>query len=187
MALDKTADQVQKVLGEKDIDRVLSRMASEIIERNRGVENVVLVGIRTGGVFLARALKRKLDAAESTDVPMGIIDITLYRDDILSGKKKAPIVGRTEIESSIEDKAVVLVDDVLFTGRTIRAALDAIIDLGRPSRIQLAVLIDRGHRELPILADFVGIQVSTSPDDQIEVLFKKKTGVPERVVLTKKG
>jgi pyrimidine operon attenuation protein/uracil phosphoribosyltransferase len=176
----------EKVLGEREIDRILFRMAGEIIERNNGVGNVVLVGIRTGGVHVARALKSRLDAAERADVPMGIIDITLYRDDIMSARMMKPIVGKTEIPCGVDGRTIVLVDDVLYTGRTVRSALDALIDLGRPARIQLAVLVDRGHRELPILADFAGKSVPTEPGDQIEVLFKKKTLEPDKVVRIRK-
>jgi len=120
-------------------------------------------------------------------IPLGIIDITLYRDDIYTGRNIKPFVGRTEIDVQVDGKTVILVDDVLHTGRTIRAALDAIMDFGRPSRIQLAVLIDRGERELPISADYVGCRISARADEQIEVNFRKSTGVPYSVVLLKKG
>ncbi|MFA6032701.1 MAG: bifunctional pyr operon transcriptional regulator/uracil phosphoribosyltransferase PyrR [Myxococcota bacterium] len=180
-----TKPNQNKVLNERDIDRILTRMAHEIIERNRGVEGVVLVGIRSDGIHIARRLASKIEQVEKIAVPVGVIDITLYRDDIMNGLKK-PIVGRTEIDTSIEGKTIVLVDDVLFTGRTIRAALDALIDFGRPARVQAAVLIDRGHRELPIHADFVGRELVTLPEDQVEVHLTEidKT---DAVVVYKKG
>ncbi|MBI5527915.1 MAG: bifunctional pyr operon transcriptional regulator/uracil phosphoribosyltransferase PyrR [Deltaproteobacteria bacterium] len=176
-----------KILDAKDIDRILTRIAHEIIERNSGAGNIVLVGIRTGGIFLARRLKARIDAVEGTDVPMGVIDITLYRDDILTRHKK-PLVGKTVIDAGIEDRTVVLVDDVLFTGRTIRAALDALMDFGRPARIQVAVLVDRGRRELPIHADFVGRTVVTAPDEQVEVwLTEMGKKLRDQAVVFKKG
>ena len=182
-AMAKNTSAVQTILDAKDIDRILTRIAHEIIERNCGVDNLVLVGIRTGGIHLARRLQKKLEAAEKTAVPMGVIDITLYRDDILTRHKK-PLVGKTEIAAPIEDKTVVLVDDILFSGRTIRAALDAMMDFGRPARIQVAVLVDRGHRELPIHADFVGRSVVTSPEDQVEVeLTEMVKGSADRAIV----
>jgi len=136
---------------------------------------------------MAHSIKNKLSSLDGSDVPLGIIDITLYRDDIYTGRNIKPFVGRTEIDVQVDGKTVILVDDVLHTGRTIRAALDAIMDFGRPSRIQLAVLIDRGERELPISADYVGCRIPARADEQIEVNFRKTTGVPYGVVLLKKG
>ncbi|MGH8058620.1 MAG: bifunctional pyr operon transcriptional regulator/uracil phosphoribosyltransferase PyrR, partial [Candidatus Entotheonellia bacterium] len=143
------------------IDRALTRIAHEIVERAKGCQDVVLVGIRTRGIHLARRLADKIRRIEGTPVPLGVIDITLYRDD-LRRRFDHPKLERTEIPFSLTDKRVILVDDVLFTGRTIRAALDGLMDLGRPQSIQLAVLVDRGHRELPIRADYVGRNVPTS-------------------------
>jgi len=185
--MQKNPPAVQTILDAKDIDRILTRIAHEIIERNCGVDNIVLVGIRTGGIHLARRLQKKLNAVEKAEVPMGVIDITLYRDDILTRHKK-PVVGKTEIAAPIEDTTVVLVDDVLFSGRTIRAALDALMDFGRPARIQVAVLVDRGHRELPIHADFVGRSVVTSPGEQVEVELREmaKGNVDRAIVFTKR-
>lgn len=171
------------ILDGAGIKRALTRIAHEILERNKGVQNLVLVGIRTGGVHLARELARRLEEIEGETVSVGEVDITLYRDDIKGHTAHLP-VGKTLIPFVIEDKKVVLVDDVLFTGRTIRAAMDAIMDHGRPSCIQLAVLIDRGHRELPIRADFVGRNVPTSLKETIQVLFDP-TNRPQEVVLQK--
>ncbi len=158
------------ILDGTGIKRALTRIAHEILERNKGITEVALVGIRTGGIHLARELALLLEEIEGVKVPVGSVDITLYRDDIKSQAAHMP-VGKTEIPFSIEDMRVVLVDDVLFTGRTIRAAMDAMMDHGRPRRIQLAVLIDRGHRELPIRADFVGRNVPTSRKEKIQVRF----------------
>ena len=152
------------------VKRALTRIAHEILERNKGIAKLVLVGIRTGGIHLAHELSSLLEEIEGGSVPVGSVDITLYRDDIKTQSAHLP-VGKTEIPFSIEGKRVVLVDDVLFTGRTIRAAMDAMMDHGRPQCIQLAVLIDRGHRELPIRADFVGRNVPTSLKENIQVRF----------------
>ncbi len=156
------------VLDADGIDRSITRIAYEILERNKGVEDLVLVGIRAGGVTLAERLREKILRIEETDVPVGILDITLYRDDLLTTNRK-PQLGKTDIPFSLNNKKVVLVDDVLFTGRTIRAAMDALIDFGRPKLIQLAVLIDRGHRELPIRADFVGKNLPSSLWEEVSV------------------
>ena len=152
------------------IRRAMTRIAHEILERNKGISHVVLVGIRTGGIHLAHELASQLEEIEGVTVPVGSVDITLYRDDFKTQAAHLP-VGKTEIPFSIEGKRVVLVDDVLFTGRTIRAAMDALMDHGRPQCIQLAVLIDRGHRELPIRADYVGRNVPTSRKENIQVRF----------------
>src|SRR3990172_4308835 len=169
------------ILDAKGVDRVVSRITHEILEKNRGAEEIALVGICSGGVPLSRAIQKKIRSIEGVEVPTGYVDITLYRDD-LSRAGYQPRLKRTEIPFSIDEKKVVLVDDVLFTGRTNRAAMDALIDFGRPKNIQLAVLIDRGHRELPIRADYVGRNVTTAPDETIGVIVE---GEPEewKVVL----
>lgn len=169
-----------------DIDgirRSLTRIAHEVLEKNKGVDNLVLVGIRTGGVHLAKELALRLEEIEGARVPVGEVDITLYRDDIKGHGSHLP-VGKTDIPFSLEDRKVILVDDVLFTGRTIRAAMDAMMDHGRPESIQLAVLVDRGHRELPIRADFVGRNVPTSLKENVQVLFDDNNQ-PIQVVLEK--
>jgi pyrimidine operon attenuation protein/uracil phosphoribosyltransferase len=158
------------ILDEVGVKRALTRIAHEILEKNKGGKGLVLVGIWTGGVYLARELSRKLEEIEGETVPVGAVDITPYRDDLKVKSERSP-TGKTEIPVSVEAKKVVLVDDVLFTGRTIRAAMDALMDHGRPASIQLAVLIDRGHRELPIRADFVGRNVPTSLKESITVNF----------------
>ncbi len=169
------------VLEGMEINRALSRIAHEIIERNRGLKDIVLVGIRTGGVHLAHRLAGKLKEIEGEVLPIGELDITLYRDD-LSGKKEPPTVKKTEIPVDITDKKVILVDDVLFTGRTIRAAMDELIDFGRPKEIQLAVLIDRGHRELPIRANYIGKSLPTAWEEKVKVLLKEH-GETDRVII----
>jgi pyrimidine operon attenuation protein / uracil phosphoribosyltransferase len=160
--------------------RSLTRIAHEIVERNRGVGDLALVGVRTRGVPIARRLAASLREITGTDVPTGALDITLYRDDLMkSAVGPQPIVRRTEIPFSIDGRHIVLVDDVLYTGRTIRAALDALIDFGRPSTIQLVVLVDRGHRELPIKADYVGKNVPTSHRETIHVRLAEIDGRDE--------
>ncbi|MCM3879569.1 MAG: bifunctional pyr operon transcriptional regulator/uracil phosphoribosyltransferase PyrR [Vicinamibacterales bacterium] len=160
--------------------RTLMRIAHEIIERNRGVDGLAIVGIRTRGVFIARRLAKALQQIASEPVPTGALDITLYRDDLMRhAVGPQPVVRRTEIPFSIDDQKVVLVDDVLYTGRTIRAALDALIDFGRPKEIQLTVLIDRGHRELPIKADYVGKNVPTSLKESVHVRLIETDGTDE--------
>jgi len=165
------------------IKRALTRIAHEILEKNKGVEELALVGIRTGGVHLAQELAARLTEIEGEALPIGSVDITLYRDDIKTLAPHTP-VGKTDIGFSLEGKRVVLVDDVLYTGRTIRAAMDALMDHGRAQSIQLAVLIDRGHRELPIRADFVGRNVPTSLKENVQVLFDDDNR-PVEVVLEK--
>jgi pyrimidine operon attenuation protein/uracil phosphoribosyltransferase len=169
------------VMDADGIDRSLTRIAYEILEKNKGTTDLALVGIRTGGVFLAQRLRTKIAAIEGKEVPLGVLDITLYRDDLDIAKKK-PRLGKTDIPFSLDKMKVVLVDDVLFTGRTIRAAMDALIDFGRPRFIQLAVLIDRGHRELPIRADFVGKNLPSSLWEDISVNLVEKCGRDEVVI-----
>ncbi len=156
------------ILDAKGMDRVLSRLTHEILEKNKGAEEIALVGIWSGGVPLSKFIQEKIRQIEGIEVPVGFVDITLYRDD-LSRAGYQPRLKRTEIPFSIDDRKVILVDDVLFTGRTIRAAMDALIDFGRPRNIQLAVLVDRGHRELPIRADYVGRNVPTSRAEVVDV------------------
>jgi pyrimidine operon attenuation protein/uracil phosphoribosyltransferase len=165
------------------MSRALTRIAHEILERNRGVDEIALVGIRTRGVPLARRLARILREINGDEVPTGALDITLYRDDLMRHPVgPQPVVRRTEIPFSIDDRKILLVDDVLYTGRTIRAALDALIDFGRPRAIQLIVLVDRGHRELPIRADFVGKNLPTSSKQSIQVRLQEIDGTDEVVI-----
>lgn len=174
-------EQKKVVMDADGIDRSLTRIAYEILEKNKGTDDLCLVGIRTGGVFLAQRLKIKISRLEGFDIPLGILDITLYRDDLRLSDKK-PTLEKTDIPFSLDNKKVVLVDDVLFTGRTIRAAMDALIDFGRPKLIQLAVLIDRGHRELPIRADFVGKNLPSSLWQSVVVKLTEKNGIDEVVI-----
>ena len=160
--------QKAKLMDEKAIGRAITRISHEIIERNKGIENVVLIGIKTRGVPVASRIADKIEAIEGQRLETGEMDITLYRDD-LSKKQIDPVVNSTKIDFDITDKTVVLVDDVLYTGRTVRSALNALVDIGRPKAIQLAVLVDRGHRELPIRADYVGKNVPTSKTEIISV------------------
>ncbi|MDQ1146777.1 pyrimidine operon attenuation protein/uracil phosphoribosyltransferase [Bacillus sp. SORGH_AS 510] len=158
------------VLDEQAIGRALTRIAHQIIEKNKGIEDCILVGIRTRGIYIANRLASRIEEIEGSPIPVGEIDITLYRDD-LSKKtdNQEPLVKGSDIPVNISDKKVILVDDVLYTGRTVRAGLDALMDIGRPGAIQLAVLVDRGHRELPIRADYVGKNVPTSSEEKIVV------------------
>ncbi len=169
------ADVMRPVLEAQDIARVLTRIAHEIVERAKGADDVVLLGIPTRGVFLARRLAAKLEEITGAKIPVGSLDITMYRDDLRM--KPARAIGRTEIPGDdIDGRLVVLVDDVLFSGRTIRAALDALGDLGRPRAVQLAVLVDRGHRELPIRADYVGKNLPTSLRENVQVQVQEEDG-----------
>ncbi len=178
------AESVQTVLLDRSgIRRALTRIAHEILEKNKGLGDVVLVGIQSGGAHLAREIADCLQVIEGDRPAVGSVDITLYRDD-LNQQPSHRSVGKTDIAFSLEGKRVILVDDVLFTGRTIRAALDALMDHGRPQLIQLAVLIDRGHRELPIRADFVGRNVPTSLKENVDVIFNDQQQ-PVEVVLEK--
>ncbi|MCS7229963.1 MAG: bifunctional pyr operon transcriptional regulator/uracil phosphoribosyltransferase PyrR [Candidatus Kryptonium sp.] len=165
----------EKIMDAEDIERTLNRLAYEIIERNKGSKNLAIVGIRTRGEFLARRLAEKISKLENTEIPVGILDITFYRDDVRL-KLRQPEVKTTEISFPVDDKDIILVDDVLFTGRTVRSALDELIDFGRPKTVQLVVLIDRGNRELPIQADFVGKKVKTSLNEEIKVNLKEVDG-----------
>ena len=165
------------------ISRTLTRIAHEIVERNKGVEDLALVGVRTRGVHIARRLARTLREITQNDSPTGALDITLYRDDLMRyAVGPQPVVRRTEIPFSIDDKKILLVDDVLYTGRTTRAALDALIDYGRPRAIQLMVLVDRGHRELPIKADYVGKNLPTNPEESVRVRLQETDGHDEVVL-----
>ena len=169
------------VLDSESIRRATTRIAHEILERNKGTENLALVGIRSRGVHLARRIGATIEAIEHVAVPLGIVDITLYRDD-LSRAEQTPQVRGTEIDFPIDGRVIVVVDDVLYTGRTIRAAMDALMDFGRPGRIQLAVLVDRGHRELPIRADYVGKNLPTARHEDVRVRLNEVDGVDEVLV-----
>ena len=174
-----------QVLDETALDRALTRIAHEILERNGGAKDLAFVGLRTRGVSLAHRLAAKIAQIDGTTLPVGTLDITLYRDDL--GMRGTPVIRGTDIPFSIKDKTVIVVDDVLFTGRTIRAALDAIIDLGRPTAIQLACLVDRGHRELPIRPDYVGKNVPTSRHEKVAVRLEEVDGVDEVVLIQPVG
>jgi pyrimidine operon attenuation protein/uracil phosphoribosyltransferase len=170
------------------ISRALTRIAHEIVERNRGVEDLALVGVRSRGVPLARRLARSLTEISGDDVATGALDITLYRDDLMRhAVGPQPLVRKTEIPFSIDDRGIILVDDVLYTGRTTRAALDALIDFGRPKAIQLVVLVDRGHRELPIKADYVGKNVPTSRHESVQVRLLEVDGRDEVTIDRQEG
>jgi pyrimidine operon attenuation protein/uracil phosphoribosyltransferase len=173
----------KELMNKKDIDRALTRMAHEIIEKNRGTGNLCLVGIQRGGVYLAKRLASNIEQIEKKDIPVGSLDIAFYRDD-LNIRKAQPVVRRTEISFEVTNLKIILVDDVLFTGRSIRAAMDAVMDLGRPSAIQLSVLVDRGHRELPIKADYVGKNIPTALTETVEVQLEEE-GFEDRVILKK--
>jgi pyrimidine operon attenuation protein / uracil phosphoribosyltransferase len=177
------AKQEKLVMDASEVARAVTRIAHEILERNKGTENLALVGIRTGGVYLAHRLVKRMFEIERVQVPSGELDITLYRDD-LSMRKDQPILRKTTIPFDISDLKIVLVDDVFFTGRTIRAAMDGLMDLGRPAEIQLAVLVDRGHRQLPIRANYIGKNVPTSRDEVVQV-FLEEEGEDDRVVILK--
>ena len=165
------------------ISRALTRIAHEIVERNRGVDELALIGVRSRGVPLARRIARALQHITGDDVPTGALDITLYRDDLMRQPVgPQPVVRRTEIPFSIDDRLIILVDDVLYTGRTTRAALDALIDFGRPRAIQLVSLVDRGHRELPIKADYVGKNIPTARSESVQVRLQEIDGTDEVVV-----
>ncbi|CBE69187.1 Bifunctional protein pyrR [Includes: Pyrimidine operon regulatory protein; Uracil phosphoribosyltransferase (UPRTase)] [Candidatus Methylomirabilis oxygeniifera] len=180
--LEAQLNEKAQILDSTTIQRAVTRIAHEIVERNNGTENLVLIGLRSRGVDLARRIAKELTLIAGTEAPVGALDVTLYRDD-LDKVGPQPVVRKTEIPFSINEKKVVLVDDVLYTGRTIRAALDGLIDLGRPRLIQLAVLVDRGHRELPVRADYVGKNVPTSRQEQIQVLLTEEDGEDKVVIM----
>ena len=172
-----------QVMDADRMSRALTRISHEILERNRGLDELALVGIRTRGVPIARRIAKALHDINGDDVPTGALDITLYRDDLMRHPVgPQPVVRRTEIPFSIDDRKILLVDDVLYTGRTIRAALDALIDFGRPKSIQLAVLVDRGHRELPIKADYVGKNLPTSSKQSVQVRLQEIDGTDEVII-----
>jgi pyrimidine operon attenuation protein/uracil phosphoribosyltransferase len=185
MAKDANIVEKSVIMDENAMRRALIRISHEIAEKNKGYEDVALVGIRSRGGPLSERLAKEIYRNEKTAVPTGLLDITLYRDD-LSTLAYQPIVHGTDINFPLDGKVVVLVDDVLYTGRTVRAALDALIDLGRPKAIQLAVLVDRGHKELPIRADFVGKNVPTAKNEIISVCLRETDEGPERVAICEK-
>jgi len=174
-------DNSETILDAADIDRIITRITHKILEVHRGTENLTLIGIQTRGVYLAKRLQAKIKKIEGIEIPTGDMDITLYRDD-WTRISHHPVVQATDILFSVDGKQIILVDDVLYTGRTTRAAMDAVIDFGRPDRIELAVLVDRGHRELPIQADYVGKIVETRRRETINVLLAEHDG-EDRVVI----
>jgi len=171
------------IMTPEDIRRTLARIAHEIIERNKAIEHLILVGMHTRGVPLARRLATNIESSEGLSIPVGVLDISLYRDD-LSSSNLQPIVHHTDISVSINGKSIVLIDDVLYTGRSTRAAMDALIDLGRPRSIQLAVLIDRGHREMPIRADYIGKNIPSSKHEEIQVRVVETDGIDEVAIIS---
>lgn len=175
-----------QILDEQSISRALTRIAYEIIERNKGIDDVILVGIKTRGAYLATRLAKRIEKIEGKKIRSGELDITLYRDDLnKKHEDKEPHVHQVDITHDVTDQKVVLVDDVLYTGRTVRAAMDAVIDLGRPAQIQLAVLVDRGHRELPIRSDFVGKNIPTSNDERVVVSILETDPIESVTIHTK--
>lgn len=160
------------IMDAKAVERALTRISHEMLEKNRGAENMAVIGIQNRGAYLAERVAELIEKIEKVKVPVGLMDITLYRDDVQT-KLEQPVVHKTEIMFDVKEKVIILVDDVLFTGRTVRAALDQIIDFGRPKSIQLAVLVDRGHRELPIRADYVGKNIPTAKEDRVKVKIKE--------------
>jgi len=175
-----------KIMDSRKIKRAIQRMTTEIIERNRNLKNLVVVGIRTRGIYLGKRISKLIKELEKRNIPVGVLDITLYRDDF-SESEAQHMVKKTEINFSVAKKDVLLVDDVLFTGRTIRAAMDSLIDLGRPKTIQLLVLIDRGHRELPIRADYVGKFLPTSKREVVQVQLKEIDKIDEVLITEPPG
>lgn len=173
------------IVDENALNRALTRISYEIIEQNKGIENLVLIGIKSRGIYLANRIAEKIHKIEQVTIPVGELDITLYRDDRHDRSLDLdPVVNGTNIPFDIKGKIIVLVDDVLFTGRTVRAALDALMDVGRPKKIRLAVLVDRGHRELPIRPDFVGKNIPTSLEEQVRVHVVEKDGM-DKVIIVK--
>lgn len=175
-----------RVMDSRKIKRAIQRMTTEILERNRNLKNLVIVGIRTRGIYLGKRISKLIKELEKKDIPVGVLDITLYRDDF-SESEAQHMVKKTEINFSVSKKDILLVDDVLFTGRTIRAAMDSLIDLGRPKAIQLLVLIDRGHRELPIRADYVGKFLPTSKREVVQVQLKEIDKIDEVLITEPPG
>ena len=175
---------VRKVLDDKALDRTITRITHEILEKNKGTEDLVLVGIQRGGAVLADRFHKKIQEIEGVSVPKGSVDITLYRDD-LGEAHNQPIMRGTHLDFDLTNKKVILVDDVLYTGRSVRSALDALIDFGRPKWVQLAVMVDRGHRELPVRADFVGKNIPTALDEAVAVKFIEIDGVDEVSIVRK--
>ncbi len=173
-----------RIMDKEAMERALMRIAHEIVEKNKGTRELAIIGIRNRGAYLAERIAAFIERIEKIKVPVGILDITLYRDDLTTVSEQ-PVVHKTEIDFDISDKKIILVDDVLYTGRTIRSALDALIDFGRPRYIQLAVLIDRGHRELPIRADFIGKNVPTSLRETVQVRLSEVDGKEEVAILEK--
>lgn len=182
------ADQVYKLktrlLDSADFGRVVTRMAHEMIEKNKGIQNLALIGVRTRGEFLARRIAEKIKSIEGSMLPLGILDVSFYRDDTRA-KLKQPQVQSTHIPFDITDKNIILIDDVLYTGRSVRAALDEIMDFGRPGKVELAVLIDRGHRELPIQPDYVGKVVTTAFDEEVRVKMSEQDSIDEVIIVIK--
>jgi pyrimidine operon attenuation protein/uracil phosphoribosyltransferase len=171
----------KEIMDAATIDRTLNRMVHEIIEKNPDLGKLAIIGIRTRGIYLAERLQKKLVEVSKTEIPLGTLDITMYRDD-LSRLGYHPVVGETNLPFNIDEKRILLVDDVLYTGRTIRAALDALMDYGRPASIQLAVLLDRGHRELPISADYIGRTIPTAKQEQVQVKLAESDKVDQVVI-----
>ena len=174
--------QKAKIMDKMAVQRAISRIAHEILEKNKGTKDLCVIGIRKGGAIIARRLAGRMEEISQKNVPLGILDITLYRDDLTTISEQ-PVVHKTEIDFDITAKKIILVDDVLFTGRTIRCALDELIDFGRPGNIQLAILIDRGHRELPIRADYVGKNVPTACSEIVEVKLQELEGIDEVLIM----
>jgi pyrimidine operon attenuation protein/uracil phosphoribosyltransferase len=181
----KMSPKTKSIMTDQDIERALDRVALQILERNTRAGEIVIVGIHTGGVFLAERIQKIIEKREKISLPFGSLDITLYRDD-WSRVSQNPIVKKTDIPFEVEGKTLVLVDDVVYTGRTIRAALDAIMDFGRPGSIQLAVLVDRGGRELPIQPDYTGLEIQVESDEHIHVLLQENNDI-DKVVLEQAG
>ena len=181
-----TAQSVSQIMDSNSVNRSVTRIYHEIIEKNDGADDIILIGIITRGEPLAKRLKKLIDSKAGTDIPFGLVDITFHRDDFRERLVK-PQVQNTTIPFSIDDKIVILVDDVLYTGRTIRAAIDVLLSFGRPSKVQLAVLVDRGHREMPIRADFVGKNIPTHDGEHVKVLLKEIDGKDSVQLLRKKG
>lgn len=175
-------ESISEIMTAGDVQRVLVRIAHEIIEKNHGTMNLALIGIRTRGEYLAKRLQAIIRDIDHVELPIGFLDVSFYRDDTRA-RLRQPVVQSTTIPFDLTDKNIVLVDDVLFTGRSVRAALDEIMDFGRPSRIQLAVLVDRGHRELPIHPDYVGSVISTKPGETVRVRLTEKDGDKDDVIL----